>query len=175
MTEITDAVVAEVLWASSEQGKAAVKAAWEKAGRLDHCTQRTPASPPWSGTSTDQVSLDIADVGAIVYAAISALQRVSRPDIQYFAEDGTWVKPAGAERVDVMLQAGGGGAAHVMGDGLQGGVHVRGGRDGEIKVQSISASQLPDLMSVMIGRGGRIGGRDGYALIVTHLEEGEQR
>lgn len=75
MTEITDAEAAEVLWASSEQGKAAVKAAREKARRLDHCTQRTPASPPWSGTSTDQVSLDIADIGAIVYAAHLAAGR----------------------------------------------------------------------------------------------------
>ena len=72
MTDISDAEAAEVLWASSEQGMAAVKAAWDKARVLDHCTQRAPASPPWSGTSTDQVSLDMADVGAIVYAAFLA-------------------------------------------------------------------------------------------------------
>ena len=98
----------------------------------------------------------------------------SRPDIQYFAGDGTWVKPARAVRADIVLQAAGGGAAHVTADGLQGGVHVRGGRDGEIKVQSIPASLLPDLVSVEIGKGGRPGGRDGYVLVITHLSNGEQ-
>ncbi len=94
---------------------------------------------------------------------------MTTPDIQYFAGDGTWVKPPGAVRADVVLQAAGGGTSSVIADGLQGGVHVRGGRDGEIKVQSIPASQLPDLVSVMIGKGGRPGGRDGYVLIITHL------
>lgn len=80
MTEITDAEATEVLWASSEQSKAAVTTAWETARRLDHCTQRTPASPPWSGTSTDQVSLDIADVAATVYAAYLAAGWDAGPD-----------------------------------------------------------------------------------------------
>jgi hypothetical protein len=94
-----------------------------------------------------------------------------RPDLQYFEADGMWVKPPGAVRVDIVLQAAGGGASSVTADGLQGGVHVRGGRDGEIKVQSIPASLLPNLVSVTIGKGGRPGGRDGYALVITHLRE----
>jgi len=53
MTEITDAEAAEVLWASSEQGLAATRAAWEKRGSLG-------------------VDLDRADISAIVYAAYLA-------------------------------------------------------------------------------------------------------
>jgi hypothetical protein len=36
-------------------------------------------------------------------------------------------------------------------------------------VHAIPADDLPDLVEVLIGKGGRPGGRDGYALIVTHL------
>jgi len=53
MTEINDAQVAEILWASSEQGMAAVRAGWEKAQHLG-------------------LDLDMADVGAVVYAAYLA-------------------------------------------------------------------------------------------------------
>ena len=59
MTEINDAEVAEVLWASSEQGMAAVRAGWERAKQL----------------GLDRPSghdLDMADVGAVVYAAYLA-------------------------------------------------------------------------------------------------------
>ena len=94
---------------------------------------------------------------------------MTTPDIQYFAEDGTWVKPPGAIRADVVLQAAGGGSASVIADGLQGGVYVRGGRDGEIRVQSIPASHLSDLVTVTVGNGGRPGGQDGYVLIIAHL------
>jgi hypothetical protein len=31
---------------------------------------------------------------------------MSKPDIRYFAEDGTWVKPVGAKRVTVVLKGG---------------------------------------------------------------------
>ena len=97
-----------------------------------------------------------------------------RPDIQYFAGDGTWVKPPGAVRADVVLQAAGGGTSSVIADGLQGGVHVRGGRDGEIRVQSIAASQLPDLVSVTVGKGGQPAGQDGYVLVITHVRAGSR-
>lgn len=50
MTEIADAEAAEVLWASSEQGKAAVREAYRKAGQLG-------------------LDLTMADVSAIVCAA----------------------------------------------------------------------------------------------------------
>ena len=47
---------------------------------------------------------------------------------------------------------------------------------GELKAVFYPADSLPDVMPVEVGKGGRPGGRDGYALIVTHLEEtGEQR
>ena len=58
MTEITDAMAAEVLWASSEQGKAAVRAAWDRAGRVD---------PEWTKGRLDQ-----AGISAVVYAAFLA-------------------------------------------------------------------------------------------------------
>jgi hypothetical protein len=91
---------------------------------------------------------------------------MSKPDIQYFAEDGTWVKPPGAVRADIVLQAGGGaGLVTALGCGMR-------GKDGEITVCSIPASELPAVVSVLIGKGGRPGGRDGYALIITHLSGG---
>lgn len=33
----------------------------------------------------------------------------------------------------------------------------------------------PDTLEVEVGKGGRPGGRDGYALIVTHLSPGEDQ
>lgn len=97
---------------------------------------------------------------------------MSTPDIQYFAEDGTWVKPAGAVRADIVLQAGGNGA--VTGAGP---VCVGRGPDGALTVTAIPADDLPDLVEVVIGRCFSTRGRDGYALIVTHLadEEGGQQ
>jgi len=99
---------------------------------------------------------------------------VSRPDLQYFETGGTWVKPPGAIRVDIVLQAAGGGSASVIADGLQGGVYVGGGRNGQIKVQSIAASLLPDLVSVTVGKGGRPAGQDGYVLVITHVRAGSR-
>ena len=87
---------------------------------------------------------------------------MTKPDIQYFDSDGTWVKPAGAVRADVVLQGAGGGA-------LAGG--FLSGDDAEITVRSIPAGDLPDQVIITIGHGGRPGGRDGYALIVTHLAD----
>ena len=85
------------------------------------------------------------------------------PDIQYFGRSGTWVKPAGAVRADVILQGGGGGAA------FRGQAALQPGKDGMITVSSIPADELPAEVTVTVGHGGRPGGRDGYALIITHL------
>ena len=61
MTEINDAEVAEILWASSEQSKAACRAAFEKARQIG-------------------ASVDHAEVGAIVYAAYLAAGWAAAPD-----------------------------------------------------------------------------------------------
>jgi hypothetical protein len=85
------------------------------------------------------------------------------PEIQYFAESGTWVKPEGAVRVDIMLRGSGDEAAISV-------VGTKIGTPGELLASSFDASDLPDTVEVEVGKGGRPGGRDGYALIVTHLE-----
>jgi hypothetical protein len=95
---------------------------------------------------------------------------MGKPEIQYFDRDGTWVKPSGAVRVDIVLQAGGGGAVTGVGP-----VCVGRGPDGALTVHAIPADELPGLVEVLIGRGGSPGGRDGYALIITHLEAGAPR
>jgi hypothetical protein len=89
-----------------------------------------------------------------------------RPDMQYFDQDGTWVKPSGAIRADVVLQAGGGGAA------MRGQLVRRPGKDGEIAVMSFPADDLPEVADITVGKGGRPGGQDGYVLVVTHLSPG---
>lgn len=144
---------------------------------------------------------------------------MSNPDIQYFGSDGTWRKPAGAARVDIVLKGGDGHPA-TGGPGVSPGAHIGGGAGapgsvtappggavmagaggaggrggatvadvgpklsaygwigtsgdgGEIKAVFYPASELPDEMPVEVGKGGRPGGRDGYALIITHLEGDE--
>jgi hypothetical protein len=95
---------------------------------------------------------------------------VSRPDLQYFGEDGTWVKPPGAARTDIVLQGASGGGltgSHTFvllpGRTPTGG----GGEDPDPVVRSFPAAGLPDLIPVTVG----IGERDGYALFITRLEE----
>jgi hypothetical protein len=87
-----------------------------------------------------------------------------KPEIQYFAESGTWVKPVAAVAVDVMLCAAAGGLAL----GYGGGKYMI-GTDGELTVRRFPAGELPAEVTVTVGKGGRPGGRDGYALIITHL------
>jgi len=107
---------------------------------------------------------------------------MTTPDIQYFAASGTWTKPERAVRVDVVLQGAGGGGGPYMNVGAAtsaylgrlmnpNGYAVSNGEPGEIRVSSFAASDLPETVVVTVGRGGRPGGRDGYALIVTHLRE----
>lgn len=128
---------------------------------------------------------------------------MSKSDIQRFDRDGVWRKPPGAVRVDVTLKGGDAGGeatlhtyiGHIGGGrgGSSGGGYLAassyvaasgstavGGlgksvpaTEAEIVTQSFAADDLPDEVAVEIGRGGSPGGRDGYALIMTHLADGE--
>ena len=91
------------------------------------------------------------------------------PDIQYFPASGTWVKPEGAIRSDVVICGPGAGGALAF-SGKVG----QDGDDGEITVQSFAADDLPAELAVTVGKGGRGAGMagdgaDGYALVITHL------
>lgn len=98
------------------------------------------------------------------------------PNLQYFAESGIWAKPERAVRVDIVLQGAGSGAATQANLGTlinPFGYIISNGERGEIRVSSFDADDLPGTVSVTVGKGGRPGGRDGYAVIITHLEEPE--
>ena len=79
MTEITDAMAAEVLWASSEQGKAAVKAACDRARSF--------------GVLMTGAHLSESNVSGLVYAAFLAAGWDAEPmeDEPAPAHDHQWV------------------------------------------------------------------------------------
>ena len=117
---------------------------------------------------------------------------MTKPDVQHFTEDGTWVKPPGAVRVDVTIKGGDGESG---GPGLRGGaggtvtlagslgaagggggaggcsfgtltVRPGPGGTGETVTKSFAADDLPDRMPVTVGQPG------GFASVVTHLNGG---
>jgi hypothetical protein len=106
------------------------------------------------------------------------------PVIQYFGRTGIWEKPVGAVRVDIVLQGASAGDSYTwigaadavftrayIGTKINpNGYVVSNGEPGEIRVNSFDAGELADTVEVTIGKGGRPGGRDGYALIITHLD-----
>ena len=83
------------------------------------------------------------------------------PDIQYFDRDGTWEKPPGAVRTDVILRSGRGGAIDFEPIDTDAGIRVR---DGETWMQRFATVRLPSAADVKVS----CGDDDGYALIVTH-------
>lgn len=104
----------------------------------------------------------------------------SAPVIQYFPASGVWHKPAGAARVDIVLHGadGGGGMTRAViadrGENVIGADGTSGsppGQRGSLLAFSFNAYELPDEVKVTIGISSRPDGGDGYALIITHLEE----
>lgn len=88
MTRITDGEAAEVLWASSEAGRAAVRAGWDRAQQAG-----IAGHPVTSGGRP----IDMADIAAVVYAAFRAVP----PD----GEPGEAAQPAGHEHDWAVLGA----------------------------------------------------------------------
>ena len=75
-------------------------------------------------------------------------------NVQHFTGPGTWHKPAGAERVDVILRGGPGWGIY--------GVQV----DDELATATFDASAVPDEIAIT-------GGGGGYAIIVSRFRDAE--
>jgi hypothetical protein len=97
----------------------------------------------------------------------------SNINIQFFAKNGTWKKPPGAVRADIVIKGAGGGSS-ISKDGS-----IIPGTDGEVVVDGFPADELPETAQIRIGEVGRGGtwaafnapdGRPGYAVIITYLE-----
>ena len=89
---------------------------------------------------------------------------MSKPDIQYFDRDDTWVRPDRASAIDVLVIGGGaGGTADAPGE------------SGQASLKRFCAPDIPPSMEIEVGKGGRgtgggQDGRDGCAVVITYLE-----
>lgn len=88
---------------------------------------------------------------------------MSELDVQVFPDSGIWRKPPRAVRIDMVLQGSDGGSGS---DGHPGSA-------GEVTTCSFPADEWSDTVTVTVGKGGLRSGADGYAIIVTELEDEE--
>lgn len=95
------------------------------------------------------------------------------PDMQFFRESGTWHRPEGAVRVEVLVKAGDAGGS-VGADGT-----IIPGERGQVVIQEMSAKEAGPSAPIMIGEAGKGGSRGdlmapdglpGYAVVTTYFK-----
>lgn len=92
---------------------------------------------------------------ALIYvSATNEWQSQPATDIQVFTSSGTWSKPAGCKRVEIICigAGGGGGSGHAHASGNRGG--GGGGAGGGITQVTFRASDLPASLTITRGTGG---------------------
>lgn len=95
------------------------------------------------------------------------------PNIQFFRESGTWHRPEGTVRVEVMIKGGdGGGSVDEAG-------RIIPGQEGELVIRQLTADEVGETAQIKIGEAGRGGSRGnikapdgnvGYAVVVAYFE-----
>lgn len=89
--------------------------------------------------------------------------------MQFFRESGTWHRPEGAVRVEVMAKGGDAGSS-VGPDGK-----IIPGQEGEVVITMLTAEEAGESAPIEIGKGGAGGGHapggtDGYMVVVTYFD-----
>ena len=99
-----------------------------------------------------------------------------KPDMQFFRESGTWHRPEGAARIEVLVKAGDAGGS-LDADGT-----IVPGARGQVVIQEMSAKEAGPTVSVAIGEAGKgawVGdlkapdGLPGYAVVTTYFKRHE--